>query len=115
MILAEGVQDRFHCAPGFASPTMSHAIPVRDGMAPHIPAVVHRDGTARVQTVHRELTPGLHDLLTTFADITDVPLLLNTSFNDQAPIVQTPAEAMECYLRTGLDFLYFAGLGLVLS
>ena len=115
MILAEDVQDWFHCPPGFASPTMSHAIPVRDGMAPHIPAVVHRDGTARVQTVHRELTPGLHDLLTAFADITGVPILLNTSFNDQEPIVQTPAEAVECFLRTGLDFLYFAEPGLVLS
>lgn len=115
MILAEDAQDWFRCPPGFMSPTMSHAIPVRDGMAPHIPAVVHRDGTARVQTVHRELTPGLHDLLTAFADITDVPILLNTSFNDQEPIVQTPAEAVECFLRTGLDFLYFAEPGLLLS
>lgn len=115
MILAEDVQDWFHCPPGFQSPTMSHAIAVRDGMAPHIPAVIHRDGTARVQTVHRELTPGLHDLLTAFADITDVPILLNTSFNDQEPIVQTPAEAVECFLRTGLDFLYFAEPGLLLA
>ncbi len=115
MVLSEQVHAWFQCAPGFASPNMSHAIPVRDSVVAQIPAVVHQDGTARVQTVHRALTPGLHDLLTAFAALTGVPVLLNTSFNDQEPIVQTPDQAVACFERTGLDFLYFAGPGLLLS
>ena len=115
MVLAEAVQDWFRCQPGFASPYMSHALRVREQCAPDIPAVVHQDGTARVQTVHAALTPSLHGLLAAFEVETGVPVLLNTSFNDQEPIVQTPGEAIECFVRTGLDFLYFAEAGLVLA
>ncbi len=110
MVLADAASDWFVCPPGFTSPYMSFAVPVR---GTRIPAVTHRDGTARVQTVHRDLTPGLHALLTVFAARTGVPVLLNTSFNDNEPIVQTPGEALECYLRTPLDFLYFSGPGLL--
>ncbi len=115
MILAEHVAEWFDCPPGFESPSMSHALRVRDGMGEYIPAVIHRDGTARVQTVHAALTPGLHALLSAFFELTGVPALLNTSFNDQEPIVQTPAEAVDCFDRTGLDFLYFADPGLLLA
>ena len=114
MVLADAVQDWFECQPGFASPSMSHALRVRERCRPLIPAVVHQDGTARVQTVHAALTPTLHDLLVAFEAETGVPVLLNTSFNDQEPIVQTPGEAIECFMRTGLDFLYFADAGVVL-
>ena len=113
MVLADAVQDWFECPPGFASPSMSHALRVRARAVADIPAVVHRDGTARVQTVHAALTPGLHTLLMAFADLTGVPVLLNTSFNDQEPIVQTADQAIECFVRTGLDFLYFSELGVV--
>ncbi len=115
MILAEHASEWFDCPPGFESPNMSHALRVRDGMGGYIPAVIHQDGTARVQTVHAALTPGLHALLSAFFELTGVPVLLNTSFNDQEPIVQTPAEAVDCFERTGLDFLYFADLGLLLQ
>lgn len=114
MVLAEHVQQWFDCAPGFASPNMSHALRVRHGMGARIPAVIHQDGTARVQTVHRELSPGVHALLSEFLELTGVPVLLNTSFNDREPLVQTPAQALDCFDRTGLDFLYFADPGLLL-
>lgn len=115
MVLAEHAQEWFECAPGFASPNMSHALRVRNGMGGYIPAVIHRDGTARVQTIHQALTPGLHALLSAFFELTGIPVLLNTSFNDQEPIVQTPGEAVSCYDRSGLDFVYFADPGLLLA
>ncbi len=74
-----------------------------------IPAVTHFDGTARVQTVSARQEPFLHAVLSRYADRTGVPVLLNTSFNDQEPIVETPADAMRCFLGTGIDVLYLAG------
>jgi carbamoyltransferase len=71
-----------------------------------IPAIVHVDGTARVQTVRREHNERLYDLLKEFEALTGVPVLLNTSFNIRGePIVETPADAMKCFLSTGIDFL----------
>src|SRR5215475_14057596 len=71
-----------------------------------IPAVVHVDGTARVQTVRKEHNPRLYRLLQEFASITGVPVLLNTSFNVKGePIVETPEDAINCFLSTGIDHL----------
>ncbi len=112
-VLAEHVHDWFEASPDFASPYMSFALKVRRDRAARIPAVLHADGTARVQTVHRELTPHFHALLTAWNELTGVPVLLNTSFNENEPIVQTPDEALDCYGRTPLDFLYFADAGLL--
>jgi carbamoyltransferase len=71
-----------------------------------IPAVVHVDGTARVQTVRQEHNPRLYRLLKEFESITRVPVLLNTSFNIKGePIVETPEDAVKCFLGTGMDFL----------
>ncbi len=108
MVLAEHAAEWFECPAGFASPYMSHALRVRSEAISRIPAVVHRDGTARVQTVHAELTPVMHRLLSAWFAASGIPVLLNTSFNDQEPIVQTPGDALACYARTPLDFLYFA-------
>lgn len=113
MVLAAHAPDWFDCPRGFASPYMSHALRVRPGFAERIPAVVHHDGTARVQTVHAPLTPGLHALLEAWLSASGVPVLLNTSFNDREPIVQTPEDALDCYVRTGLDFLWFADAGVL--
>ncbi len=86
-------------------PFMTSAARVRPHMASKIPAVVHVDGTARVQTVEREQNQPYYDLIKAFGDITGVPVLLNTSFNEREPIVARPEEAVACFLRAELDVL----------
>ena len=70
-----------------------------------IPAVTHVDGTGRLQTVDRSVTPRYYDLIEKFREKTGVPILLNTSFNENEPIVNSPAEALDCFLRTQMDML----------
>jgi carbamoyltransferase len=71
-----------------------------------VPAITHADGTARVQTVSATDNPLYHELITEFDKLTGVPMVVNTSFNDnEEPIVCTPADAVSCFLRTGLDAL----------
>ena len=70
-----------------------------------IPAVTHVDGTARVQTVKKEINLKFWNLISEFEKITSVPVILNTSFNENEPIVCHPKEAIECFQRTKLDFL----------
>ncbi|MBT8144651.1 MAG: hypothetical protein KJO55_08115, partial [Gammaproteobacteria bacterium] len=75
---------------------------------PHstIPAVTHVDGSARVQTVNASTNPRFHALLTAFAALTGVPVLINTSFNVRGePIVCTPDEALRCFANTEMDYL----------
>ena len=87
------------------SPYMLLAPPVRPAMAGRIAAVVHVDGTARVQTVHQSASPRLSALLNELLRITGVPAVLNTSFNDREPIVETPAHALATFQDTSLDAL----------
>ncbi len=88
------------------SPFMLLAKRVRPEWKDRIPAIVHVDGTARVQTVRREHNERLYRLLLEFEKLTGVPVLLNTSFNIRGePIVETPADAMKCFLSTGIDYL----------
>jgi len=71
-----------------------------------IPAVVHVDGTARVQMVRPEHSERLHRLLKEFDALTGVPVLVNTSFNVKGePIIETPQDALDCFLTTGIDYL----------
>jgi carbamoyltransferase len=71
-----------------------------------IPAVTHVDGTARLQTVHRETNPRFYQLLKEFEKLSGVPVLLNTSFNVMGePIVESPVDAIRCFFTTGLDYL----------
>ena len=70
-----------------------------------IPAAVHIDGTGRIQTVERSSNPRYYGLIEAFGRLTGVPVLLNTSFNRTEPIVASPADAVDCYLRTGMDVL----------
>src|SRR5438874_12340897 len=70
-----------------------------------IPAVVHADGTGRLQTVEKDVNPLYWKLIRCFGDLTGVPVLLNTSFNENEPIVNTPAQAIDCFLRTQMDVL----------
>ena len=88
------------------SPFMLLAMRVRPEWQGKIPAIVHVDGTARVQTVRQDTNDALYRLLKEFDAITGVPVLLNTSFNVKGePIVEAPAHAMECFLSTGIDYL----------
>ena len=70
-----------------------------------IPAVTHQDGTGRLQTVESDVNPLYWKLIRRFGDVTGVPVLLNTSFNENEPIVNTPAQAIDCFLRTHMDVL----------
>lgn len=87
------------------SPFMNLVFPVRSEKRSLIPAVTHIDGTARVHTVSKETNPLFWNLIHEFEIITGVPMLLNTSFNENEPIVCTPADALNCYLRTKMDIL----------
>ena len=71
-----------------------------------IPGVVHVDYTSRVQTVFKEINSNFYNLIHNFFLKTNVPILLNTSFNESEPIVRTPTEAIECLLRTNMDYLF---------
>ena len=68
-----------------------------------IPAVTHVDGSGRLQTVFAESNPRYHALISQFQQITGVPIVLNTSFNENEPVVCTPKEALDCFLRTKMD------------
>lgn len=86
-------------------PFMTLAPRVRADKRDQIPAAVHVDGTARIQTVEAAANPRYHALLTAFGAKTGVPVLINTSFNENEPIVARPEEAIACFLRTRIDVL----------
>ncbi len=86
-------------------PFMERVFPIKREKQEVVPAVTHVDGTGRLQTVSREVSPRYYDLIDTFRKRTGVPILLNTSFNENEPIVNTPAEALDCFLRTQMDML----------
>jgi carbamoyltransferase len=92
------------------SPFMLRTARVQPSMKGVIPAVVHVDGTARVQTVDSHSHPRYRRLLNAFARRTGVPVLLNTSFNVNEPIVCTPREAVACFLRTDVEWLVMENL-----
>jgi carbamoyltransferase len=86
-------------------PFMMEVFQIRPEKRALIPAVTHVDGSGRLQTVHRETNPLYHQLITAFHELTSVPLLLNTSFNENEPVVCRPEEALDCFLRTKMDLL----------
>jgi carbamoyltransferase len=104
IVLAERAREIFEGEED--SPFMLIAKRVRPEWRDRIPAIVHVDGTARVQTVRAETNPVLYRLLKEFEALTGVPVLINTSFNVKGePIVETPRDAMICFLTTGIDNL----------
>jgi carbamoyltransferase len=102
-ILEDSVSEYFEISE-FA-PFMERVLTIRPEMRSRIPAVTHVDGTGRLQTVSRDANTLYWDLIHTFAQRTGVPMLLNTSFNENEPIVCTPEEAIACFLRTDIDVL----------
>jgi carbamoyltransferase len=86
-------------------PFMMQVYRVRSEKRRLIPAVTHVDGSGRLQTVTNETNALYYGLIKAFKEITLVPLLLNTSFNENEPVVCTPSEALQCFLRTRMDML----------
>ena len=86
-------------------PFMMQVFQVRQEKRGLIPATTHADGSGRLQTVHRDTNPLYHALITEFKNLTGVPMVLNTSFNENEPVVCHPREALECFLRTQMDVL----------
>ena len=89
----------------YESPFMVTAFPIKEEKRALIPSVVHADGTGRLQTVDKDVNPLYWKLIRRFGDLTGVPILINTSFNENEPIVRTPEEALDCFLRTQMDML----------
>jgi len=102
-ILKEYVGDYFEKVEDV--PFMEKVFPIKKEKRDEIPAVTHVDGTGRLQTVSKDVSPRYYGLIDTFRKRTGVPILLNTSFNENEPIVNTPAEALDCFLRTQMDML----------
>jgi len=86
-------------------PFMEKVFPIKKEKQHKIPAVTHADGTGRLQTVDKDVSPRYYQLIETFRKKTGVPILLNTSFNENEPIVNSPEHALECFLRTSMDML----------
>jgi len=89
----------------YPDPFMIKVYPIRPEQRSRVPAVTHADGTGRLQTVSRRTNPRYWALIAAFERRTGVPMVLNTSFNENEPIVNTPAEALDCFLRTRMDRL----------
>jgi len=86
-------------------PFMMQVYPIRAEQRALIPAVTHVDGSGRLQTVERATNPRYYRLIEAFRDLTGVPMVLNTSFNENEPVVCKPEEALDCFLRTKMDVL----------
>jgi carbamoyltransferase len=107
-ILAEATSVYFEKS--HPSPFMTLAYAVRPEKREKIPAPTHVDGTGRLQTVTREANPRYYALISAFRELTGVPVVLNTSFNDNEPIVCHPVEAIDCFERTQMDALVLGDL-----
>ena len=102
-VLEEAVADWFD--EDDAVPFMMQVFQIREEKRSLIPAVTHVDGSGRLQTVSRSTNPRYYRLIESFRDLTDVPMVLNTSFNENEPVVCEPDEALDCFLRTRMDVL----------
>jgi carbamoyltransferase len=86
-------------------PFMMQVFQIRPEKRPQIPAVTHVDGSGRLQTVTESSNPRYFKLIKSFYSLTGVPMVLNTSFNENEPVVCTPEQALACFLRTRMDVL----------
>jgi carbamoyltransferase len=102
-ILSEFVGDYFENS--YSSPFMTMAYKIKPHQRERIAAVTHEDGTGRLQTVEKASNPLYWNLIREFSEVSGVPVLLNTSFNENEPIVDTPRQALDCFLRTQMDVL----------
>ena len=102
-IAAEALDDYFVGA--VHDPFMVQVYPVRPDKRALLPAITHVDGSGRLQSVRPETNPVYYGLIKEFEKLSGVPVVLNTSFNENEPIVETPAQALDCFLRTHMDVI----------
>jgi carbamoyltransferase len=102
-VLAEATHEWFD--DGYPSPFMVLVYDVLPERREQVPAITHVDGTGRLQTVERDVNPRYYRLIEEFARLTGVPIVLNTSFNENEPIVMTPEQAVETFTKTRMDVL----------
>jgi carbamoyltransferase len=103
-VLAERSSEFFEL--DIESPFMLLAPYVKPGMGELVPAITHADNTARVQTVTRDVNGRYYDLIKTFEKLTGIPMVLDTSYNvADEPIIETPEDAIRCFLSTDIDIL----------
>jgi carbamoyltransferase len=102
-VLAERQAEIFEHS--YPSPFMLHVYGIKPEWRERLSAVNHLDNTGRLQSVAREENPLYYDLIQTFGRATGIPVLLNTSFNENEPIVSAPSEAIDCFARTKMDVL----------
>ena len=112
-ILRDDVSDWFEL--DVDSPYMTTVIKFKEEVRDKVPAVVHFDGSASLQTVTENDNKWYYNFIKKFKEKTSVPIVLNTSFNDREPIVETPEHAINCFLRTNIDYLYFREYGILVS
>jgi carbamoyltransferase len=102
-VLEEDVSDWFE--EDDAVPFMMQVFQINEDKRSQIPAVTHVDGSGRLQTVRKKTNPRYHKLISSYKALTGVSMVLNTSFNENEPVVCTPEEALNCFLRTSMDVL----------
>ncbi|MBA3403885.1 MAG: carbamoyltransferase, partial [Gemmatimonadaceae bacterium] len=102
-ILEEAIDEYFIGAT--ADPFMQQVYPLRTEKRAVLPAITHADGSGRLQTVSDRTNPRYYRLIKEFDSLTGVPVLLNTSFNENEPIVDTPEQAIDCFMRTRMDVI----------
>jgi carbamoyltransferase len=115
-VLAEKARDYFDIPAGVSVPYMEQVYPVKPSKRRVIPAVVHQDGSARLQTVTQKSDPVFYRLLKAFESKTGIPVLLNTSFNRNGePIVCSPEDALRTFFTCGLDYLILGSYAIAKS
>jgi carbamoyltransferase len=99
----------------FESPYMGFVFKIKKDKLKKAPAIEHKDGTARIQSVTQQNNKNYYEIIKSFKNKSGIPMVLNTSFNDREPIVETPNNAINCFLNTNIDFLYFADYNILLT
>jgi carbamoyltransferase len=112
-ILREDVKEWF--VHDIDSPYMNFAIEFKEETWDKVKAVLHLDGTGRLQTVTENDNKWYYNFIKMWKEKTGVPILLNTSFNDREPIVETPENAINCFVGTDIDYLYFRDFGILVN
>ena len=111
-ILEEDAHDWFDLRGMDSSPTMMYAVNCQEGVEEKIPAIIHVDGTCRIQTVSRDQNPHYYDIIKAFKDKTNVPIIFNTSFNlGGEPLVETLDDAIRTLATSDIEYLYLPEFG----
>jgi carbamoyltransferase len=115
-ILEEDVHEWFDLRGMDSSPTMMYAVNCQPGIEEKIPAIIHIDGTCRIQTVNEEQNPNYYKLIKAFKDATGCPIIFNTSFNlGGEPLVETLEDALWTLSQSGINYLYLPEFGKLIT